>query len=437
MEFVTIPPELRRSSSPRWLQIRRLVLQMCHEPESSAWSLLGELSAGEWQALLRWLDVSGMALYFFESICSSGLDWILPRTVFDRLSRSLAENKQRTSSMLADLAEIASRFSAEGLSFAVLKGITLWPHSFPEPWLRSQADLDFLIAARNVEQGRRVLERLGFHLHAISGRSWEFRAGKIHAATLENMYRVIPFRTVELHVETGCGPRGCLLTRTEPFRYKQLDVPTLPAAERLLGQGFHLYKHVCDEFFRVSHVLEFHRHMRARVSNADFWDELNRIACEGSTAPLRLGISTLLATRLFGPAAPESFQTLTVDRLPLAARLWVLRFGERAAFTDPPGSKLFLLLQAALQPATVPARRSARRVLLPAGLPSMGAVPPEETPMDRLRRFWLYLRFLRMRLQFHLVEGLRYLVLLPMWSHIVAQHERKELSPINKEAAIR
>src|SRR5579862_8149053 len=108
MEFVTIPPELRRSSSPRWLQIRRSALQMCYQPEWSEWSPLGELSVREWRVLLRWLDISGLALYFFESICNSGLNCILPRAVLDRLNRSLAENKQRTSSMVADLAEIAS-----------------------------------------------------------------------------------------------------------------------------------------------------------------------------------------------------------------------------------------------------------------------------------------------------------------------------------------
>ncbi len=434
MDVVTIPLESGALALPRWLQVRRSALQICRDPEWTHASL-GELSAKEWQALLRWLDISGLALYFFDRVCERRLDHTLPSMIFERLERSLAENKQRTASMVSDLAEIASRFRAEALSFAVLKGITLWPYSFPRPWLRSQADLDFLIAARDVEQGRRVLEGLGFHLHAISGRSWEFRTGKIHTVTLESMYRAIPFRSVELHVETEIGPRGSLLARAECFRYEQLDVPVLPPADLLLGQGLHLYKHVCDEFFRASHVLEFHRHMLVRHADAAFWDELRAIAGCGSAAPLKLGVVTLLSTRLLGPAAPESFLEWTVCRLPLAARLWVSRYGERAAFTDPPGSKIFLLLQAALQAEAVPARRPALRVLLPSGLPRISSAPAGETLLDRLRRYRLHLRFLHMRLRFHVVEGLRYLVQLPMWSRALAQSKKLESSFIANRSA--
>jgi hypothetical protein len=402
--------------------------------------MLEELSAREWQVLLPWLDSSGLALYFLERVRERGLESMLPPMVFARLKRSLAENKQRTSSLINELSEIASRFRAEGLSFAVLKGVTLWPHSTPSPSLRSQADLDFLIAARNVEQGRRILEGMGFYLHAISGRSWEFRAGKIHHATVENMYRAIPFRSVELHVEAEAGVDVSLLARTEQFRYEQLEIPALSPVDLFLGQGLHLYKHVCSELYRASHVLEFQRHMSARSGDAIFWNKLRVAADYGAPTPLKLGIATLLATRLLGDVAPQSFLAWTVDRLPPAAHLWVSRYGEQIAFFDPPGSKFYLLLQTALKPAEIPVRRPTLQALLPSGLPKFAVAAEDETLSDRLRRYKLHLRFLWIRLHFHIVEGLRYLLEKPDWSRALAKLAGPEPSSIfvaNKEELVR
>ncbi len=127
-------------------QTREAVLLTFCEPMPPA--CLKQLSAKEWQRLLTWLDTSGLALYFFDRLVELNQTNTVPRDVLARLQRNLAENTARTQGMFAELKAIHLAFHSADLSYVVLKGFSLWPHSVPRPELRSQLDLDFLIAAK-------------------------------------------------------------------------------------------------------------------------------------------------------------------------------------------------------------------------------------------------------------------------------------------------
>lgn len=395
--------------------IRRAALTACINPCSPECDLLGDLSAREWTVLLSWLDVSGLALYLFDQLTRSNRCDLLPAFALAKLQRNFKDNIQRTTAMIEELSELNTAFNALGFSFTLLKGLSLVPLSVGLPWLRSQADIDFLIAERDAAKARQVLENRGFHLHAISGRSWEFRTGPIHTATLENMYRVVPFRSVELHLETR-APQDSLLARTEQFTYNGSSFRRLAPVDLMLGQGLHLYKHVCSEFFRASHVLEFHNHIAARAPETSFWRRLQIEAERDHVTLLKLGVATLLAAQLCGRAGPAEYLAWTVDRLPAESRLWVERYGIHSAFCDPPGSKSYLLLQAVMKNAGAYVPRSTLRALLPSNLPRLTSAPPNETWPDRLRRYRLQLRFAGSRFRFHVVEGIRYLCESIGWS---------------------
>ena len=402
--------------------VRRAAVLACRGSRSSECELLENLSDREWGALQFWLDISGLSLYFFDCLNRNGCAHVLPSAVSAKLAQNLVDNLGRTRSMIEDLAEISDSFAKSHLYFAVLKGLSLCPLSVPHPWLRSQADLDFLIAEGDAPLARRLLENRGFHLHAISGRSWEFRAGRIHTATLENLYRAIPFRCVDLHLEAPGSSELSLLHRIETGCYEGFKFPVLPPTDLLAGQGAHLYKHICGEYFRASHVLEFHNHLAARKEGDPYWDEL-RSLYEGNTAmSAKLGVATLLTERVLGRASPPGYQSWTVDCLPTAARLWVEQYGDRATFADPPGSKLYLLLQEVLTPSGVPAERSALRALIPRRLPHIASGPPHEPLSDRLRRYRLKFRFICVRLSFHVIQGFRYMSESIAWSRELERH---------------
>jgi len=406
----TFPTNPIQHSLRREGQMREAVLLSFCEPLPKECFRLRHLSGRDWRKLLRWLDTSGLALYFLDRMTQLELSDILPSEVLARLLQNLADNTVRSYGMMAEQTAIQRGFQSAALSYAVLKGFSLWPSSLPWPEFRSQLDLDFLVAEKSAATARQILEGRGYRLDAISGRSWQFKLNEIRNTSLDDLYKDVPHRSVELHLETGTSERSSLLARTEKRALGGICTPVLSPLDLFLGQGLHAYKHVCSEFSRTAHLLEFRRHVLARSGDDAFWSELRSLAEENPRAPLALGIVTLLITRVMGDFAPEALTSWTVDRLPLSARLWVEMYGRRSVFANFPGSKLYLLLQRELEALGVQAKRPLRRALLPLSLPpAIVHAEANESLSMRARRYRTQLYFISFRLRFHVVEGLRYL----------------------------
>lgn len=370
---------------------------------------LENLSEKEWRKLLIWLDISGLALYFLDRMTELQLCDMLPPSVLARLEQNLRDNVERTRGMMAESVALQQEFQKACLSYATLKGFSLCPSSAPKPELRHQFDLDFLIAEKSVTEARRILERRGYRLYAISGRSWEFKINEKPVISLMDLYKDLPGRSVELHVEADMPGQSSLLERIERHEFHGIDMPVLSPVDLFLGQGLHAYKHVCSEFSRAAHLLEFRYHVLVRRDDDTFWDELQSTAEENPRASLGLGVVTLLITRVMGDFAPKAFTNWTVDRLPQSAKLWVELYGRRAVLENFPGNKMYLLLQRELESAGVPAKRSLRQALLPSHLPpAVIRASADETLRVRIRRYRMQLHFIISRLRFHIVEGLRY-----------------------------
>ena len=128
---------------------------------------------------------------------------MLPAAVLARLQRNLQDNVERTRGMIAESVAIQEEFQEARLSYATLKGFSLYPDSVPKPELRHQFDLDFLVAEKSVPDARRILERRGYRLYAISGRSWEFKINETPGISMKDLYKDLPGRSVELHVEAS------------------------------------------------------------------------------------------------------------------------------------------------------------------------------------------------------------------------------------------
>jgi Uncharacterised nucleotidyltransferase len=280
----------------------------------------------------------------------------------------------------------------------------------PRPELRSQLDLDFLVAEESAREARRILENRGYHLRAISGRSWEFKNDEMPGRSLKDLYKDVPYRSVELHIEAIGNRASSLLARAEMRDFRDISGPVLSSADLFLGQGMHAFKHVCSEFSRTAHLIEFRRHVIARGDVPAFWSELRARAEEGPRAAVALGVITLLIAQVMGDFAPASLTSWTVDRLPACAQLWVQIYGKRTVFASFPGTKLYLLLQRELATSGLPTKRSLRQALLPLSLPPLIVhAKPNETLSMRLRRYRSQLHFILFRLRFHTVEGFRYL----------------------------
>jgi hypothetical protein len=206
----TNPKTMARPLREEQLTREAVLLSFC-EPPPQQCLRLQRLSGRQWQKLLIWLDISGLALYFLDRLIELGQLEILPASVAERLQQNLLDNTERMLDMGAESSAIQREFQSAELTYALLKGSSLWPSSVPRQELRSQLDLDFLISEASAPTARRILESKGYHLHALSGRTWEFKKGPIPRASLKNLYKVVPHRCVELHLEPNVSERPSLI----------------------------------------------------------------------------------------------------------------------------------------------------------------------------------------------------------------------------------
>jgi len=421
----TLEINARPSHLSHTQELREAILLIFCTPVPEQCALLEGLSDRQWKPLLHWLDTSGLALYFLDRLTTLGLREILPPAVLSRLAQNLVDSRARIDAMIAESNAIQRSFQNIGLSYAVLKGFSLWPTSVPKLELRSQLDIDFLMAEKSSTEARKILEARGYHLHAISGRSWEFKANQSAAYTLKDLYKPTPQRSVELHIDIPDERKGSLLERTDNICFHGVCMPVLSPVDLFLGQALHLYKHLRSEFSRASHILEFRNHVIARYQDCLFWEQLRAIGEGDSRATTGLGFVTLLISQTMGEFAPKDLTCWTVDRLPAQMRKWIELYGFRTVFRSFTGSKLHLLLETGAQMPGSPSRRSLRRALLPLRLPpAIAQAEPNETPRAWLRRHHRQAYFILFRLRFHVIEGLRYLYESIRWRRHLRQLQR-------------
>jgi hypothetical protein len=398
----------RRRPLSREQSIRQTILRTFCAPLPQDELQLQTLTVGQWRRLLRWLDISGLALYFFDRMTELHREAVLPDFVFAHLQQSLVENTQRSRSMTAESIAIQQQFQSESLNYALLKGLSLWPNSVPRPELRSQFDLDFLVAEEDLHAARQTLQRRGYRLYGTSGRSWEFKRNEFPGIARKEMYKDTGSWCVELHVEPSDRATRSLLDRIEWRELGGHNMPVLSPVDLFLGQGLHAYKHVCSEFSRAAHLLEFRRHVLFRGRDESFWAELQSTTAENPRSRHALGVVTLLITGTMGPFAPNALTSWTASTLPRAAKLWIEMYGHRAVFGSFPGTKLYLLLQPEIGDSASTSERSAQRRLIPLRLP-----PPviratvDETFAVRIGRYRMQIHLVFSRMRFHLAEGLR------------------------------
>ncbi len=390
-------------------RIRQAVLRSFCSPPSEWCSELETLTQAEWKRLLRWLDLTGLALYFFDRMTELRLDCLPPAQVSVRLRQNLADNSERTAGMIAESIEIQQEFQSACVRYAVSKGLSLWPNSVPRPELRAQFDLDFLVAEQDLPEARKILARRGYRLYGTSGRSWEFKRNERPGFTLKDLYKHLDSWVVELHAESDASSRASIFGRAEWRQLAGFSMPVLAPTDLFLRQGRHAYKHICGEFLRAVLLVEFRRHVLFRLANDAFWQELQSAAHENSQSYLALGVVTLLISRVMGEFAPEALTSWTVDRLPGSARRWVELYCCRAALGSFPGSKLYIFLQSAVEAAGGPRGRRVRQSLIPLWLPPPAIrASPNEPFLQRCRRYRMQLGVIFGRLRFHVWEGLRY-----------------------------
>jgi hypothetical protein len=416
-------------ASSRARRLKEAVLASFRSTPAELQARIAVFDKSDWQRILYWLDISGLALYLLDRLTELGLERCLPEPILNRLQQNLAENRERTTALFQEASAISSAMNRHRISFALLKGITLAPDSVPDSALRWQIDLDFLVAACDATTARHVLQTtFGYRMHAVCGNTMEFTAGESGAPDIRKIYRVSSQRSLELHILSTTpgkdGRRTDRLARTQLREFNGAIIPALSPADILVQQSLHLFKHLCGEHTRASWVHEFWRHVQARREDAGFWCEVERIASAEPQAEIALAATVLLSKLTFGGAAPDSLERWMDGRLPPKVRLWVETFGMRVLLADSPGNKLYLILRQELRDGTLN-RPTIRRLVFPAHLPPpITHGVPGEPLRSRLARYRTEIYYLILRLQFHIVEGLKYAIELSRWQRRLTETPR-------------
>jgi hypothetical protein len=394
-------------------------------PPEVQYDRLASFDHRAWAGIYRWLDASGLAIYFFDRVSTLGIEAALPEQALRRLQKNAADNRERAADMLQEFIEINLEFQAAGLSYANLKGFTLVPGACSDSSLRSQFDLDFLVAREDIARCEELLARRGFGLTGVCQNVREFKANGGQLPSVQNLYKPKPQRAVEVHVdgfleEGGNSSRSGKLSRCRLQSWNGFEFPVLSDCDKFIALAHHLFKHLNSEWTRASWILEFANFIDFHRDNDLLWLKVKGYLSAHPESKTAVGVAALLADESFGIShIPEPLAGVILE-VPQSCRLWVERYGNSVLLAAFPGTKLYLLLQAALSSKETQLP-DIRKKLLPMRRPSKITVRVADATLAfRLKQMRAELNHLFFRLKFHVTQGLSYMIEAPRWKKNIA-----------------
>lgn len=395
------------------------------EPVDKAYSRLSAFTARDWDRTEFWLDTSGLALYFYDSVQTNGMSSALDARFLAKLRQKHFDNEIRVAEMFQESISINRSFRDAGVRYANLKGFTLFPRSCPNLSLRYQSDHDFLIAAEDLAICHALLEQRGYMLTASTQHGLEFRSSGPVRTSLDGQYKAANRRSVELHLAVSSHSNGMQsrddqrLDRLVFRQWQREPFPVLSPADQLIGQALHLLGHLRHEYTRPSWLLEYRHHIVARRGDVEFWNRVRTLTRETPLPAIALGLSTLLASILFGPFPSPDLDTWTVKVLPPGVRQWAYFCGRRAVLADVPGTKLYLLLEDALRDPNTQKKSTSLHRLIPLRRTDRILQPiARESFRSRAYRVAIECRFLLFRMRFHLQQGISLALEIRRWKRL-------------------
>jgi hypothetical protein len=319
----------------------------------SHYGLLSKFSCRAWRGTYKWLDASGLALYFLDRLQALRIEAAIPPHVLRRLQENAADNKTKTVHLFKEFMRINREFRRVGLSYVNLKGFTLAPDAFREAGLRLQLDLDFLVDRADISRCQQSLEQQGYSLIGEGHNVKEFKTGDGQLPRLRDLYKSKLQHCVEIHFDDPTGTDASelqynRLERSVLRRWEDLELPVLSDCDRFVALALHLFKHLKGEWTRASWILEYVNLVNFNKRNEGLWSEVRQCALESEEVRLAIGVATLVSHQNFGISNLPEVLAWTVQRLPQMVSLWLEEYGKTVIMTSYPGTKNHLLLHRAL-----------------------------------------------------------------------------------------
>ncbi len=317
---------------------------------------LAGLGQRQWERILNWLDLSGLALLFWNRLKELASESVVPPAVRARLARNLRDHRLRIADMAGEFDSINRCLDAAGVKYAVLKGFALIPEYCPDASLRTTYDYDYLLPLESMERAQRALSVSGYihkqepvdhpvvYFHAT-------RPPRIPSCR-EDLYSARLHRTVELHhrlwdadpVKIPLRLPEDPLDRIRLRSWQGLHFYSLCEEDELIFQVLHAFRHILHDWCRLCSFLEIAYFLQHRSLDSTFWERFSeRIRCS-RPLPEIVGVAFSLAADLFGAAIPASVSGETTQRLRRSLALWVDHYGRDSALNNFYGNKFSLFL---------------------------------------------------------------------------------------------
>jgi hypothetical protein len=375
----------------------------------------------DWEASLNWLNLSGIALAFWDRLQKFGAEDAVPRQVGASLATNLADHRLRVAAMRQEFDSLNRHFERAGVEYAAWKGFALIPEYYPDACLRPSYDYDYLISEDAWDGAQEVLQAAGYVRKPDRGRQHRVTfaphilpsrlsllKGGIYAATLprkvELHLRLWDEEALRISLRAPEHPLDRKLRRT----WQGLSFYSLGEEDAFLFQTLHTFQHILHNWCRLGWLLEIAYFLESRSTDLSFWEKVNAYleANEPLTEVVALVIS--LAARLFHAALPGPIK----DPIPGAMRgqvsLWVDHYGLRSALDNFSDNKYSLFLYREFVWDEAAWRQIRRTRLLPLHQPNRVAGTASPAAFALLPRSWEQAWYVVQRLIHHSVSGAGY-----------------------------
>src|SRR5271156_4580057 len=229
------------------------------------------------------------------------------------LEQRVLQNRVRVDAMLSEFSRLNESFANHGVHYSAVKGFTLIPEYCPDPYLRHQADFDFMIAPDSASNAARALASCGYELQE-SGDSGQLTFGTplLHVPTRrDNIYDVPRHRQVDLpsvlwhgtHCVSIAAPTGCL-DRIQRKRLLGVSFPSIAADDTFLLQVFHAFQHLLASWVRLSWLLELDHFIGAHEHEEAFWQSVRDRAGDDNKLRRAFGLVLRLTSQIFPRRLP-------------------------------------------------------------------------------------------------------------------------------------
>jgi len=396
--------------------------------------VLRQFRLRDWERTFSWLDRTGLTLYLLQRLTSINAAEVLPPPVLARFEQNLRDNRRRVGHLADDFGSLNERFARAGVNYAAIKGFSLVPAYCPDAVLRAPSDLDYLVDKPSLSVAQRVLEEAGYRLQRFSDIEFKFARPSPRIPTVsDDPYLRETEPLVELHLAFWNGKASRVplnepefpLDQTIGYEWQGLRFPALKEEDAFALQIIHIFQHTLECWVKLCWLLEISHFLRARCSDAPFWDRVDirmrEVPCLPEFAAVVLGLAQKVFATPVPPIAKKWAQSL---RRP--ARLWLDNYGRSCAIEDHPydslslfsAAKLAFFLHREFVPDPRVRKELTQQRLFPWKRPDRVAIAAEKTAASFVTAGGLQWQFVLQRLIFHLGSSSRYLLEKPRWREL-------------------